>query len=71
MATTQQKLDEALDAKHRLITGSKAVSIGFGERKVEYTEATLGRLNAYIAELKAELAGTTRTRNRVRYVVPD
>lgn len=67
----QQRLTEALAARHALIVGRAKVSIGFGERRLEYTAATLKDLDAYIAELRRELRGTKATRNRISYVVPD
>lgn len=69
--TTQELLDEALAARHALLVGKKTVSIGFGDRKVQYTEANLAALDRYIAELRRTLAGKPAARNRVSYMVPD
>lgn len=69
--TTQQKLDEALAARHALMVGQAQVSVGFGERRVEYTAATINQLDSYIAELRLELNGKKRVRNRITYMVPD
>lgn len=71
MADTQQKLDEAIAARHALITGKKTVSLVFGDRRVEYTAATVKDLERYIAELRRELNGVRPTRNRITYMVPD
>lgn len=68
----QQRLDDALAARHKLLTGTKMVSVGFGKRQATYQEADLARLDAYIADLRRELAGNPRRgRSRIRYVVPD
>jgi hypothetical protein len=73
MPTTQEKLDQAIAARHALLIGSKVVSVGYGERKIDYTPARLADLESYIAELRRELAGkpAARSRNRIRYAVPD
>jgi len=71
MANTQQLLDEAIDARHKLIVGRARVSVGFGDRRVEYTAATLKQLDAYIAELRRKLSGRRAVRNRISYGVPD
>jgi hypothetical protein len=72
LPTLQQRLDEAIQARHSLAIGKKSVTIGYGTRRVEYTPTTLAQLDAYIAELRREIAGTSRApvRSRVRYVVP-
>lgn len=67
----QQRLDEALAARHALLTGTKMVSFSFGQRQVSYTAAELGALDRYIGELRRELAGRPPVRNRIRYAVPD
>ena len=64
--TPQQKLDEALQARHELITGQQTVSLGFGERRMEFTAASIDRLDRYIGELRREIAGTPVRRNRIR-----
>lgn len=72
MATTQEKLDEAIEARHQLVVGRGKSSITLGERRVEYTQANLAALDAYIAELRRELSGkpASARRNRIRYVAP-
>lgn len=69
--TTQELLNEAVAARHALLTGKATVSVGFGERKVEYTAANLGALDRYIGELRRALQGKAPARNRIRYMVPD
>lgn len=70
MPTPQQHLDEALTVRHQLLLGKAMVSLGFGERRVEYTKAELPALDAYIAELRRAIAGKAAPRGRITYVVP-
>ena len=70
--TLQQRLDEAIAARHAIAIGKRAARISLGDRAVEYSEANLAQLNAYIASLQAQLSpNPARGRNRVRYAVPD
>ena len=71
MPTTQELLDEAKTARHKLAIGKARVSVGYGDTRVEYTPADLKQLNKYIRGLEAQLSGVKRARNRVRYGVPD
>lgn len=72
---TQAQLDEAIAARHALMTGQKMVSInvstGGGSRSVSYSQVNLKDLNAYISQLQRELAGVTSRRSRISYMVPD
>lgn len=72
LPSVQQRLDEALAARHAILTGKQKVTIGYGERRLEYAEANIKALDAYIAELRRELSGASAkpVRNRIRYVVP-
>lgn len=56
--TLQEKLDAALDAKHRLILGDHAVEVDTGNHRTVFQKADIGKLDAYIAELRSEIAGT-------------
>ncbi len=69
--TLQEQLQEALTARHNLLVGRAKVAIGLGERRVEYTQASLKDLERYIAELRAQIARKPPRRSRVYYVVPD
>lgn len=69
--TTQQRLDQALAARHALATGQSKSAVMIGERRVEYTAAKAGDLDRYIAQLRAQLAGRRPSRARVQYVVID
>ena len=60
--TLQARLTEAEAAYHEVMTGSGIAKIGRGQNAVEYTRATVGQLNVYIASLKKQLGlGTRRT----------
>lgn len=58
--TTAQRLAEAKDALHAILTGQgvQRVQDQSGEA-ITYTTANVTRLRAYIRELEAELAGET------------
>lgn len=71
MPTTQQQLDEARAALHKLVIGAVRVSVGYGDRTVTFNKADQGKLERYIAKLEAQLAGRNLARNRIRYGVPD
>ncbi len=66
----QQQLDEALAARHALIIGKAAVTVGYGERRIEYSAARLADLDSYIADLRRQITGAKRVRNRISYLVP-
>lgn len=70
--TNEQYLAEAVAARHRLITGTQMVSFtGPNGRSMSYSQANLAALDAYIAELRAAIAGdSVPRRNRISYVVP-
>ena len=61
MATAAERLVEAEAAYHALLTGKAAVEIADsnGDR-VRYTSANRRDLRDYIADLKAEIAVTSR-----------
>ena len=68
----QQRLDEALQARHDLMVGKATVSLAHGERRLEYTRAKLADLDRYIAALRREIAGEpSLARNRIIYAVPE
>lgn len=57
--TTAQKLVEAEQARHEILTGqSVSRFIDQNGESVQYNKANLSQLEEYIAELKAEIAGT-------------
>ncbi len=53
--TAAEKLAEAETALHKLLTGTKLVQVGYGERRLQYTQANVADLRAYIAQLKGEI----------------
>ena len=56
--TTAQKLVEAEDALHKLMTGQAVrVFVDQNGERVEFTTASAGKLRGYIAELTATIAG--------------
>ena len=62
MATTQQLLDEAQAAYHKLQTGTQArVVVDIDGSRVEFTPANAGRLNAYILQLQGQLGTSSGT----------
>lgn len=68
--TLQTDLAEAEAARHKLLIGQSVTVRGHGDRRIEYAPADLGKLDAYIADLRRQISGVSRGRNRVRYVVP-
>lgn len=51
-AACQAALAEAKSALHQLRLGKAVVSIGYGDRRVQYSSPTIPTLQAYIAELE-------------------
>ncbi|KAB0476516.1 MULTISPECIES: gpW family head-tail joining protein [Vibrio] len=61
--TLQEMLQQAESAYHKLQTGSMAVSIEKGDRKVEFNRANIHELRAYIDDLRSQLGiGSVRRR---------
>lgn len=62
MATAQQRLEQAKDAKHKLATGQLArVFMDQNGERVEFTATNMAQLERHIAALEAEIAGTRPT----------
>lgn len=58
--TAAQRLVEAEDAFHNLVTGTSArVVVDQNGERIEYTAANTGKLRQYIEELKREIGGST------------
>lgn len=70
MSTLQEKLAQAEDALHQLMLGTRTVSLSYGERRVQYTEANRKDLETYIARLKRQIAGKPARRGTLHYGVP-
>lgn len=61
--TLQEMLQQAESAYHKLQTGSMAVSIQKGDRKVDFNRANIHELRAYIDDLRSQLGiGLVRRR---------
>jgi len=70
MAVTQDMLDEAIAVRHAWRTGKTSVSWQHGDRSQYYSVEGMAKLDAYIAQLRRELAGIKTRRNRIQYVTP-
>lgn len=73
-AEWQTKFDEADQALHALLTGSKVASLGAGEKSITYTAATLGELQRYVAYLQSKLdecAGIRSAKKRLVQFIPE
>ncbi len=53
--TYRTRYDEADQALHALLTGSKSESVRMGEKQVMYTRASVGELQRYVAYLKTKV----------------
>lgn len=62
MATKQQQLNEAISARHKLMTGGTVAKVTKDGLTVEYTRASIEKLEAYIESLTGEVGGTSRRR---------
>ena len=61
-ANKARQLEEAQQARHKLLTGTRVVKINKDGLSVEYTSANLYELTAYISELEAKVNGVGRRR---------
>ena len=69
MATTQQLLDEARAARHKLVTGQLArVFMDQNGERVEFVATNIGALDSYIRSLEGLLAGTPRARKPLGFI---
>lgn len=66
LATLQTRLDEAESALHLLATGSQEVEVRHGDIGAKYTQANMGSLRAYIADLRAQIAAAGGTLTGLR-----
>lgn len=60
MTTLTDRIAAAETALLRLMTGSMVEELQDGNQRARYTPVDLEKLRGYIAELKAEDAGTSR-----------
>ncbi len=57
LQTAKQRLDEALAARHKLMTGAMEVSVSVGDYgDVKYARVDVPKLERYIAELRGTVA---------------
>lgn len=70
MSTPQEKLAQAEDALHQLMLGKATVTLSYGERRVEYTQADRAALQTYVSQLRRQVAGLKPRRGRITYMVP-
>ena len=69
MATTQQLLDQAKEARHKLVTGQLArVFMDQNGERVEFVATNIAQLDNYIAQLEASVAGVTRARRPLGFI---
>ncbi|MBJ3775674.1 gpW family head-tail joining protein [Acuticoccus mangrovi] len=66
--TTSERLEEAQEALHQLLTGTQAVAVTDqnGER-VEYRPTNRAALERYVADLEAQLAGAHKPPHTIRF----
>ena len=64
--TTQQKIDDAEDKYHKLMSGALRVLVRDGDSMLQYTEANKADLFAYIGQLEnlKKVEEGTKTRRR-------
>lgn len=69
MATNAELLQQAKDAKHKLVTGQLArVFIDQNGERVEFTATRIDDLNAYIRELEQTVTPTTCVRRPIGFI---
>lgn len=69
MATLAERLVEAEEAYHSLLTGAAAVEVqdSSGDR-VRYAKAEAASLATYIADLRRQIAGASRPITTIRFL---
>ena len=66
--TTQERLEEAQDALHQLLTGTQAVSVtDQNGEKVEYRPVSRTDLQRYVADLEAQVAGARKPQHTITF----
>ena len=59
--TAAEKLAEAKDALHSLLTGKRAVMVQYADTRTQFTAGDIDQLRRYIAELDGQV-DTTKAR---------
>lgn len=67
-AVWTHRLAEAESALHQLTIGKQTVRLSADGESLDFTPASMGKLRAYIAEIKAALGMQKRARPRARSV---
>jgi phage shock protein A len=60
--TAADKLVEAKDALHNLLTGKRSVMLQYGDTRTQFTAGNIDELRRYIAQLEAEIDSTKARR---------
>jgi hypothetical protein len=60
--TAAEKLTEAREALHSLLTGKRSVMMQYEGTRVQFTQANVDELRQYIAQLEGEVDPTKRRR---------
>lgn len=60
--TAAEKLTEAKDALHSLVTGKQAVMVSYGDTRTQFMQADITELRRYIAQLEGEVDSTKARR---------
>lgn len=69
MATTAELLQQARDARHKLVTGQLArVFMDQNGERVEFVATNIGALDSYIRQLESDLAGVARARKPIGFI---
>jgi hypothetical protein len=69
VATSAEQLQQAKDAKHKLVTGQLArVFMDQNGERVEYTSTNIDMLNRYIAELEALVTPNLCVRRPIGFI---
>lgn len=64
-ALIEQRLAQAREALHKLLTGASTVQLSYQGESITYSSTDEGRLRNYIRELESQLGiGSNRTRSR-------
>lgn len=50
--TNEERLSQAIEAKHQLLMGKSAVQVGHGQRQVTFSQRTIAELDKYIQKLE-------------------
>ncbi len=70
LTTLRQRLADAENARHQLLTGSMRERISRGGTDITYTRADIGKLERYIAQLQADIARAEGSAPRRGAVTP-